>query len=118
MSSSVCRECGQPFEAKRTTRQFCGPACRSGFNNRKATRGAQLYDLVMSMRFVRAEAKDALFLLCRAAARFKAEDERDRAGRPSWDDVETVRARNPSLLSTVVGRNVAGAPRPGAGRVQ
>jgi hypothetical protein len=41
-------------------------------------------------------------------AAFKAEDDRERAGRRSWDDFGRVRERNGHLVATVVGVNVAG----------
>jgi hypothetical protein len=86
------------------------------WNNRRLKRGGQLYDLVMAWRFNRAEiaAAGAQSLLCRMAAAFKAEDDRDRAGRQSWDDFARVRERNARLGSTVVGINVAGIQRAAA----
>lgn len=112
-TQGCCRECGHTFIGKRTTKEFCGAACRRAFNNRKATRGAQMYDLIMAMRFDRHDAKTygAWKLLDRMAAAARAEDERDRAGRRSWDDVRDVKGRNAHLLATVVGVNIAGRRR-------
>lgn len=43
----ICQECGQ--EHKRDGR-FCGIPCKSRFNNRRQTRGAELYDAAMTAR--------------------------------------------------------------------
>ena len=63
---------------------FCRPQCRRAFNNRRAVRGAELYDLVMAHRFDRATARDlgVLALINRAASIFREEDRRERGGRP------------------------------------
>jgi hypothetical protein len=110
----ICRECGARFEAKRVSREFCSTKCRQIFHNRAAARGADLFHLFMAMRFDRAkaEAAGAWSLLCRMAAAFKLEDDHDRDGRTSWDDVEKVKARNVHLLSTVVSECVVGHHRP------
>ncbi|MGD0024504.1 MAG: transcriptional regulator [Xanthobacteraceae bacterium] len=80
-----CRECGASYEAGRATREFCGMACRRAFSNRRMLRGADMYDLLMQLRFDRERAKrsGAWSLLCRMAAAFKAEDDRERAGHAS-----------------------------------
>lgn len=110
LSPRTCRECGTAILARRPTADFCSARCRGAWNNRRLKQGGQLYNLVMAWRFDRtaAAASGAQSLLCRMAAAFKADDERDRAGRPSWDDVARVRARNSHLVATVVGVNVAG----------
>lgn len=47
-----CKECNAPVaQAERRgprVREFCGSACRSTFNNRRAMRGAILLDLMMT----------------------------------------------------------------------
>jgi hypothetical protein len=113
MTSRCCRECGGGFSPKRDTREFCSPRCRAAFNNRRLRRGAHLYDLVMEWRFRRTAAAEsgAQSLLCRMAAAFKAEDDLERPGLQSWDDVGRVRERNSHLVATVVGVNVAGNRR-------
>jgi hypothetical protein len=117
-SNRHCRECNAEFLAQRDTREFCSPRCRGAFNNRRLRRGGQFYDLVMEWRFRRTAdaAAGAQSLLCRMAAAFKAEDDRDRAGRQSWDDVARVRERNSHLVATVVGVNVAGNRQAGAAK--
>jgi hypothetical protein len=113
----ACRECGASFEAHRLTAEFCGSKCRSSFHNRRSRRGADLFDLFMCLRFDRSvgEESGAWSLMCRMAASFKAEDDRDRGGRRSWDDIRKVKARNVCLVGTRVAENAAGLRRP-AGR--
>jgi hypothetical protein len=107
-SDSICRECGSPFSATRSTREFCGSYCRAKFHNRQARRGAQLYGLIMALRFDRVAAKEtkALSIMGRMAAAFRAEDIRDRSGRRSWDLAKAGDAR---FRATVIG--TAGARR-------
>jgi len=45
--TATCRECGGTFSAKSYNMDFCGADCRRVFNNRRMTRGAVLYDLLM-----------------------------------------------------------------------
>ncbi len=106
---TTCRECLQNFKAKTTAAQFCGAPCRSGFNNRRKRRGAELYDLFMAMRHQRADAKEAgtWKRLCRLAQSFRAEDEQE--GRTSYDLTEAM-ARTAHYGATVVGINIAGNP--------
>ena len=77
-------------------------------------RGAEFYDLVMAMRFDREAARmgGAWSLLCKIASEFRRMDERDRAGRVSWEPVSTIRLRWVRLLAQIVGVNIAGLPRP------
>jgi hypothetical protein len=112
-AKSICRECGIGFAAHRAGSFYCSAKCRSRFHNRRAQRGAELFDLFMAMRFDRAsaEAAGAWSLMCRMAAAFKCEDDRERDGRQSWDDVETVKARNSHLMATVVANNLTGLRR-------
>ena len=42
-----CIECTKEFEHATYRASFCGGKCRRDFNNRRATRGAILYDLTM-----------------------------------------------------------------------
>jgi hypothetical protein len=104
--SQNCRECGNSFSAQRATSEFCSTNCRTQFHNRRALRGAQLYDLIMTMRYDRAAG--AWSMLCRMAASFKIEDDRERPGRRSWDKVAKVRDRNAHLSAATVGINIVG----------
>lgn len=108
-----CRDCGERFAADRRSREFCSAKCRSAFHNRAAARGADLFHLFMAFRFDRVNAKAAgvWSLMSRMAAAFKADDDRKRNGRPSWDDIAKVKARNVHLTATVVSVNVAGMRR-------
>lgn len=42
-----CVECRSEFRARQYNADFCCTKCRKDFNNRRATRGAALYDLLM-----------------------------------------------------------------------
>jgi hypothetical protein len=112
-SDPICRECGSPFSAQRSTREFCSSNCRAQFHNRQARHGRDFFSAVMAIRYDRDAAKEARMwsLLCRMAAAVKAEDNRNRNGRPSWDSVAKLRARATPLRATLVGVNVAGSRR-------
>lgn len=43
----TCLECRGGFTARQYSADFCGAECRRTFNNRRATRGAVLYDLLL-----------------------------------------------------------------------
>ena len=94
-----CLECGRPFAAAVSGAEFCGPACRMVFNDRRAKRGAELYDLFMALRHDRATA--TLFkvwrLLNRLAAIFRDEDRLERDGRRSWRPPSAIIERRPYL---------------------
>lgn len=46
-----CKECGKSFEPRQWDSEFCCTGCRRNFNNRRAVRGAMLYDVVMLQAF-------------------------------------------------------------------
>lgn len=104
----TCPECGTEHRAARHDAQFCGAVCRKAFNNRRLVRGAELYDLFMTLRYERAYAVKARVwqLLCRLAKAYREEDEERRGGRKSWGNAGDVVARRPWLLSDVIGRNL------------
>jgi hypothetical protein len=89
----VCRECGKEFQPKRASGFFCGTVCRKTWNNRRALRGQELYDLFMEMRFNRCDAKDQGYwtILCSLASAYKTADETLRSGRQSWDRAAVMR---------------------------
>lgn len=95
----VCLECGTPHASLSPGAEFCGPACRMAFNNRRTKRGAELYDLFMALRHDRATATrfKVWRLLNRLAAIFREEDRRERAGRVSWRSPSAILARRPYL---------------------
>jgi hypothetical protein len=105
----VCRECGAKFQSRRATKEFCSKECRQAFNNMQMTRGVLAYQLLMAHRYERAafEAAGGRKLLSQLASIFHEDDNRNRAGRKSWDDLRKVLERNPRLLATVVEVNHA-----------
>jgi hypothetical protein len=100
----ICSECGVEFRAAMKHADFCGTACRKLFNNRRLTRGAELYDLIMVLRFDRGPAQllKVWNLICRLASEYRAEDQRERAGRKSWRSAREIIDRRPYLAGTVV----------------
>jgi hypothetical protein len=108
-----CAECGQEFTSIRRWAEFCSPACRSAFNNRRNVRGAQVYDLLMALRYERDEATrlGVWTDLTRLAAHYKLQDERERAGRKSWGDWKSWLRDNPWLQAVVVQQHNAGGKR-------
>lgn len=77
MYKRTCANCGAEFEAKRPEAENCSDKCRKARNNRRMTRGAEAYDVLMNMRFERGAAKEEKLwsLLCAMASEWKAEDE-------------------------------------------
>lgn len=108
-----CRECGAALNPERQGVLFCSGPCRQAFQNRRRERGAELYDLFMLHRCQRPVGKRirAVFIMCRLASRWRAEDQRQRAGRPSWSPPEAVAERSASAHATVVATNIAGNRR-------
>lgn len=95
----ICLECGQGYEAQRADSQFCKRECKGVFANRRAVRGAELYDLFMASRYDRHVAgKLRLFsIMCRLAFHYHEEDEHKRPGFKSWIDPRKVLERRPYL---------------------
>jgi hypothetical protein len=108
--TATCRECGQTFECQRATALYCSAKCRQTFNNRRAMRGAELYDLFMSMRYERERAaqQGVWKFMCRMAKSYRANDERERDGRKSWDDMRDVFERNVFLNADIIVTHNAG----------
>lgn len=80
----ICQECGSAFNSEKAHARFCCVACRKEFNNRRASRGAAMYDYYMAMRFQRATHGQSIAILNQMASMFREEDRKDRAGRMSW----------------------------------
>lgn len=95
----ACLECGAPHASPIAEAEFCSNRCRMAFNNRRAKRGAELYDLFMALRHDRAVATafKVWRLLNRLAAGFRAEDVAERAGRRSWRSPAVILVRRPHL---------------------
>lgn len=100
----ICQECGEPFESVSAHAEFCRRSCRQSWNNRRMVRGAEPYDLFMSMRFDRGMAQElgVCSLLCRMAAGFRDEDVLTRQGRASWRLPKAILARRPYLRAVVL----------------
>ena len=98
-----CLECGSNFETGHQGEHvFCQGQCRKNFNNRRAKRGAILYDLFMANRFERDEASDekVLSAMSRLASDWKHEDDQQRGQRPSWGNWRRFLRANPHLRSS------------------
>lgn len=97
--AGACLDCGAAYESAMAHSEFCSPACRRRWNNRRARRGAAVYDLFMATRYQR-ELVGPLKLwraLNRLAAQFRLEDRRARGGRRSWTPPREVLLRRPWL---------------------
>lgn len=89
MAIKTCMECGCQIPAKPARKgpapKFCNHTCAKQFNNRRMTRGAELYDLLMAGRFQRDTHagmwRPTMTLL---ATHYRDKDKRDRDGRQSW----------------------------------
>jgi len=81
-----CRNCGKSLENNKPYAVFCCQDCRKGWNNRRQLRGAELYDLMMVMRYDRGFAKEigAFQIMCAMAAAFRQDDKAERDGRRSY----------------------------------
>lgn len=102
MRSHVCAECGAPFLAHATLAkhaEFCGTECRKTFNNRRAMRGAVLFDLFMTLRYERKVAGklNVWRMICRQAMDWRSEDKAEREGRKSWRNARAVLEERPYL---------------------
>lgn len=87
-----CLECGEAFPRRRSDAEFCGRKCVRAWNNRRMTRGAELYDLLMVARFDRERATKFKVwrTINRLAAHFREEDKARRDGRRSWRRLRAV----------------------------
>lgn len=94
-----CRECGTAYPLRAKPSEFCSLECRRTFNNRRAMRGSEIYDLAMEMRFDRktAKARKTFSHLCTLLGRFHDDDKA--RGRKSWSS-----SRRLSNINSRVGR--------------
>jgi hypothetical protein len=99
-----CLECGKAAISTAVNAEFCSSPCRKAWNNRRLTRGAELYDFMMVLRFDRGRAKALRLwtLMCRLVAIFREEDWNQRAGRRSWSPAEQVVEKKAFLHAIVV----------------
>lgn len=101
----TCRECGKPLDPDRKANtEFCATACRIAWRNRRMSRGADLYDAFMAMRFDREAAKDKGLwaLMCRMASNWNEEDKT--AGRQSYFPPDETVMRNVQRQAVIVAR--------------
>ena len=98
---NACLECGCHLVPSAKEREFCSPAHRLAWNNRRLQRGAALYDLYMAHRFERADAqaRGVFQAINRLASDYRAEDRERREGRRSWRRLGDVLAERPHLKS-------------------
>lgn len=97
--NKVCMECGKGYEAKRPDSQFCTRDCKGVFANRRAVRGAEIYDLFMASRYDRIGTRTLKLFsaMCRLAFHYHLEDQQKRAGFQSWIDPRKVLERRPYI---------------------
>lgn len=99
-----CRECSSPLAAPSSTgsnrpkkardhAKFCSTKCKTDWNNRRKSRGADIYDLWMAMRYCREEAKvlGVWKEMCRLSEQWNAEDKA--AGRVTFEQPAVVLTR-------------------------
>ena len=95
-----CDECKTTFNPKKATARFCSTPCRKLFNNRRAQRGALLYDAFMAMRYDRKAAKELQLdykLVCRIGEMFHDQDVRDDV--QSWRDPADMLIENKAKIN-------------------
>lgn len=104
MKTRICSECGCEFTTATAHGDFCSSPCRKSFNNRRALRGAELYDLFMALRYERELAAKLKVwkVICRLAAGYRADDIAERDGRKSWRSIRKVLERHVGTLATVI----------------
>ena len=103
MRQRVCLECGGEIKADaRPAAEFCCDGHRKAFNNRRALRGAELYDLFMSQRFDRAAAgkQGAWTVMCALASAYRDADKAKRGGRRSWRKLDAALGGIPCAFGT------------------
>lgn len=87
-----CLECSIPIQpsTRGRAKRFCSVACGKAFNNRRATRGALLYDLFRAVRRDRKTAQDqgVWTEMCRLELAWNDED----AGRRTYKPVRMALA--------------------------
>lgn len=86
---NLCWETGKPMpEGMKDTAHFLTDQARTAWNNRRKSRGAELYDLFMAYRYDRKRAKllGLFSRMCALAAKWRYEDKE--AGRTSFAPLE------------------------------
>jgi len=95
----ICLECGKEFSAGRADAEFCCRACIRAWNNRRMTRGAEVFDLLMVHRYQRdiASRFKVWRTINRLAAKYRDEDIAERGGRRSWRRLRAFMEGRPYL---------------------
>lgn len=102
----TCAECGGPGHgtSRNYAQRFCSTACRKEWQNRRAVRGAELYDMFMTMRFDRANAKGVYAVMCRMASEWNEQDKAAgltaETGRRSFSPVKEMMQRHIKYVAT------------------
>jgi hypothetical protein len=91
----TCQVCGKEFKSAIAHARFCSARHKVIFNNIRRTRGAQLYDFFMTLRYDRERAQklDVWSCLCALAMTFREADK----GKVSWGDVAEHLEKMPYL---------------------
>jgi hypothetical protein len=100
----TCDECAEEFTSKKREARFCCTACRKTYNNRRAVRGAELYDLMMACRYDRdfAYANKLPSLMARRCSEWRDADVARNNGTRSWQrPIEWMRDNSARLRSIV-----------------
>jgi hypothetical protein len=102
MQPRCCQECGTPLTDRDPRAVMCSANCRKIWHNRRMTRGAELYDLFMAMRYERGMAKvyGLWALMCRMGQAWREEDRQMRSGRASYLNPQDSRARAARYAAT------------------
>ncbi len=99
----TCRECGIAYTPRtgrgRPNVVFCSRPCSVKHMNRRASRGALIYDLFAVMRYDRENAKrlGVWATMCRVMQEMREQDIAERDGRQSWDDLKDVMQKTTHL---------------------
>lgn len=91
----TCRECGKPLSNEmKANADFCCTGHRIKWRNRRMSRGADLYDCFMALRYDRGAAKlhGLWALMCRMASDWHEEDQK--AGRRTYFPPKETVQRN------------------------
>lgn len=92
--TKCCCECNGVFQSVVRSAEFCSTACRKTYNNRRAVRGAEIYDIAMAWRFGDGEGRinEARDLLCALLSGYNEEDKKSRPGRRSYGKYSVIKA--------------------------
>lgn len=105
-----CPECQIEFAKPARNTRYCSTFCRKAFNNRRATRGAAIYDMLMTARYDRErfqklsdkhfEGKAWSSILCDMAMMWRVEDTCADRDSSAWNDPQEWILDNAARLSS------------------